>query len=64
MHTTKGQSMGSLEGITRSSEQRAAGLWGQERADALMPVIADVASNVFRVSQAPPPPDEEPGSYF
>ena len=64
MPMSKLQPMGSLEDITRSLNQRAAELWGPERVEVLRPVIAEVASNIFRLSQDPPPPDEEPGFYF
>ena len=64
MPMSKSEPMGSLEDITRSLEQRAAELWGPERVEALRPLIEGVAANVFRVSQDPPPPDEEPGFYF
>ena len=64
MPMSKSHPMGSLEDIIRSLEQRAVELWGQDRAESLGPVIVEVASNIFRVSQDPPPPDEEPGFYF
>ena len=64
MSMSKSQPMGSPEDIARSLEQRAAQLWGPEGVEALRPVIEEVASNIFRVSQDPPPPDEEPGFYF
>lgn len=64
MPMSKSHPMGSLEDITRWLERRVAELWGRGRTDSLGPVIEDVAFNIFRVSQHPPPPDEEPGFYF
>ncbi len=64
MPMSKSHPLGSLEDVTRSLQQRAAELWGPERVEVLSPVIAEVAANIFRVSQDPPPPDEEPGFYL
>ena len=50
--------------IAHSLRRRAADLWGPERAALLEPVIEEVASNLLRLSQDPPPHDEEPGFYF
>lgn len=64
MPMSKAQPMASKEEIATSLQERAAGLWGRERAEALRLIIAQTAGHIWRVSQDPPPPDEEPGFYF
>ena len=49
--------------ITVSLKHRASELWGIERADALAPVIEETAQRIWRISQDPPPDEEEPGFY-
>ena len=56
--------MGSQEEIVGSLRRRAVDLWGPERGELLGPVIEQVASNLFRLSQDAAPSDEEPGFYF
>ena len=56
--------MDSEESIANSLNERATELWGNERARVLRPLIEQTASRIWRISQDPPPPDEEPGFYF
>lgn len=64
MSTSKDRPQGSREDIALSLERRSVELWGEARASALRTVIAEVAANIYRISQDPPPADEEPGFYF
>ena len=56
--------MASREEIVSSLKRRASELWGQERAQALLPVVEETATVIWRISQDLPPADEEPGFYF
>ena len=56
--------MDSEESITNSLNERATKLWGSQRAEVLRPLIEQTAARIWRISQDPPPPDEEPGFYF
>lgn len=50
--------------ITASLERRAAELWGDERAAAILPVLEETATSIWQLSHDPSPADEEPGFYF
>ena len=56
--------MDSAKSIANSLHERATELWGSERARVLRPLIEQTANRIWRISQDPPPPDEEPGFYF
>lgn len=56
--------MASREEIERSLKARAVELWGRRRADRIRATLEQTATNIWRISQDPPPSDEEPGFYF
>ena len=56
--------MASREEIARSLMERAKELWGQERAEAIGPLIDQTAGCIWQISQDLPPSEEEPGFYF
>ena len=64
MPTSKTQPMTSKDEIVRSLKERAAQLWGRDRAEAIAPTIAETAQNVWQLSQDLPDAHEEPGFYF
>ena len=64
MPMSKAQPITSREEIARSLKERAAQLWGIERADAIGSIIEEVAQNVWQLSQDLPDAHEEPGFYF
>ncbi len=64
MPMSREQPMTSREEIATSLRERAASLWGRERADELAALIETTAGHVWRLSQDLPPSDEEPGFYF
>ena len=64
MAATEGTPRISREEAAQSLRRRAVELWGPKEAESLEEVIEAVASNIVRLSQNPPLPDEEPGFYF
>ena len=64
MPASKAQPMASPEEIVGSLRKRAADLWGPDRAGTLQPLIEATAGRIWRISQCPPPDDEEPGFYM
>ena len=64
MPMSKSQPMTSQEDIVRSLTERAAAMWGEERATALEATIETTAEHIWQISQDPPPSDEEPAFYF
>jgi hypothetical protein len=64
MPTLATQPLGSREEIVASLERRAVDLWGRARAEAIRPIIEQTAGHIWRISQDPPPADEEPGFYL
>ena len=64
MSMSKAQKLGSEKEIADSLFERAAQLWGKERAGELAAVIEQSASNIWRLSQNLPEENEEPGFYF
>jgi hypothetical protein len=64
MPASKAQTKASLEEVVGSLRKRATDLWGPDRAGALRPLIEATAGRIWRISQCPPPDDEEPGFYM
>ena len=64
MSVSSAQPMASREEIERSLSERAVELWGRRRAVAMRPLLERTADHIWKISQDPPPPEEEPGFYF
>ena len=64
MPVSTDQPMASREEIVRSLDEKAAAFWGRERAETVRPLIEETAGRIWRISQHPPPGDQEPGFYL
>lgn len=54
----------SRDGIFRELTEKAADLWGPERAAAIRTVLEQMSNNIWLVAQNPPDSDEEPAFFL
>lgn len=50
--------------IARELVDKAAELWGRDRAEAVRPFLEGVADNLWIVRQNPPDPEQEPAFFL
>ena len=64
MSMSESQRLGSKHEISESLNNRAAQLWGPQRADEIKSLIEQTADNIWQISRNLPESHEEPGFYF